>query len=830
MRVGLVSAHYPPNFVSGGTLVPQRIAHALVDRGHDVAVFAGELDPVGPPLDTRIETDARGVEVSWVNITPFTSWADPANYDNPPVADIFDSWLNRVSPDVVHLHSVQTLGGSLVSVARDHGCRTILTMHDFWWTCARQFLVDTSGQPCSLVVDAGVCGCQSGRAALEARTATLEPHIAAADVVLTPSEITAEVMRANGIPAQRLLVNENGMIPTTRAAARQPSDRVRFRYTGGPDPMKGAGVLLDALAELEPAPSWHLTVHLSPERHGPLAALSTNESIAIEPPYRPDQLDEVFADTDVLVLPSVMRETHSIVTREALLRGVPVLTSDSLGPEQVIEHERNGLIVPTGDPHSLAATIRRLVDDPELLRRLQDSCQRITVRSVEQQVDQLEAVYTEPLPDPTPGWTPRRVVFVAGIDGAPLRYRAQFPAEALELRGVDTDVIHYADPRVGDEVDAADAVIFYRVPATPRIVAIADRARARGTPVAFDVDDLIVDPTIADEIPALRILPSDESEVWLEGVRRYRTTLEHCDAYIGSTQPLVERVGEVTGIPAHRKRNAYGLEVARRSDAARQRPREPGPVRIGYLSGTTTHDEDLLAVTPALVHVLEHRPDVEVWLGGHLAPVDELGAFGPRVRRLPFRPWHELPDLLRQLDVNLAPLADLGAFNQAKSAIKWLEAALVETPTVATASRPFEEAIRDGQTGILVREPESWTAALLRLADDETERRRLGAAARRAALLEWSPHLEGERYLAILRQVLAEPAADRSTTWEDVLVDEQPASGPVPLTPYPSTDEPIDDAPPNVSPGPSLGHKVLWSLRNESWRTVTRRVASRLRR
>jgi hypothetical protein len=44
MRVTLVSAHYPPNFVSGGTLQPQRIARGLVARDHEVRVFAGCLD------------------------------------------------------------------------------------------------------------------------------------------------------------------------------------------------------------------------------------------------------------------------------------------------------------------------------------------------------------------------------------------------------------------------------------------------------------------------------------------------------------------------------------------------------------------------------------------------------------------------------------------------------------------------------------------------------------------------------------------------------------------------------------------------------------------
>ena len=58
MRIAIVSAHYPPNFVSGGTLVPARIARTLADRGHQVYVFAGEVLEGEPDLMVRVE-DAR---------------------------------------------------------------------------------------------------------------------------------------------------------------------------------------------------------------------------------------------------------------------------------------------------------------------------------------------------------------------------------------------------------------------------------------------------------------------------------------------------------------------------------------------------------------------------------------------------------------------------------------------------------------------------------------------------------------------------------------------------------------------------------------------------
>ena len=101
-------------------------------------------------------------------------------------------------------------------------------------------------------------------------------------------------------------------------------------------------------------------------------------------------------------------------------------------------------------------------------------------------------------------------------------------------------------------------------------------------------------------------------------MRRYRTTLEACDGYIGSTDHLCARVGELTGLPTYRFPNGVGRQLARVSDAQLRRPRSAGPVRIGYFSGTNTHNEDWAHVEPAVVRVMQLRPDVQLWIGGLL--------------------------------------------------------------------------------------------------------------------------------------------------------------------------------------------------------------------
>ena len=794
MRILVVSAHYPPNFVSGGTLAPQRLARGVRDRGHEASVYAGWLGDGRPPLETWTDTDATGMAVRWVVTTPWVEWGDRRNHDNPAVAEDFARHVAEVGPDVVHFHSLQSLGAGLLSVAADAGAKVVLTMHDFWWWCGRQFLVDRELRPCCPVASCGLCPCQVDHGWLEERNELLRGHLARADLVLAVSRSAADVFAANGADPARLVVDENAVPEADRVAPDAvdegdgpPPSGVRFTYAGGPDRLKGVHVMLDAARRLAGVPGWRLTAYGAAPFVREEGLDLTGVPVEIRPPFDSAGADSVYAGTDVLVVPSVMLESHSLVTREALTRRVPVVCTDTLGPEEVVVHDGNGLVVPAADAAALAAAMERLVREPDLLSRLRAGCGDVRVRSLDEQVTGLEDLYRgliDPAPTAAGGDDEQpqvaRVLFMVGIEGAPLRYRARLPAEALALLGVGSEVRHYRDPELPALLGWADAVVVYRVPATHQVLDLLAAARARGTPLFFDVDDLIFDPDLEPDIPALALLAPAEAALWMEGVRRYRTTMEACDVFIGATDELCRHAEQVVGLPAERFANGVGMLLARSSDAALARPRSPGPLRVGFLSGTDTHDRDWQEVEPAVVALLDARPDVELWLGGPVTPTAALGAFGRRVRRLPLLPWGDLPGVLRDLDVNLAPLEPTSRFNQAKSAIKWLEAALTATPTVATPTEPFREAIRDGHNGLLATTTEEWTRALLALVDDEALRQRLGRRARRDALLEWSPHRQATRYLQILER--RPGPRRRPSEWTTVIHDEPFA--PSALEPY----------------------------------------------
>ncbi len=71
----------------------------------------------------------------------------------------------------------------------------------------------------------------------------------------------------------------------------------------------------------------------------------------------------------VAVCPSFL-EGFGLAAAEAMAAGTAVVASDCEGLRSLIAHERTGLLVPPGDPASLARAILRLLDSDTLRAQL----------------------------------------------------------------------------------------------------------------------------------------------------------------------------------------------------------------------------------------------------------------------------------------------------------------------------------------------------------------------------------------------------------------------------------------------------------------------------
>jgi hypothetical protein len=82
------------------------------------------------------------------------------------------------------------------------------------------------------------------------------------------------------------------------------------------------------------------------------------------------KLSEVYAEIDVLLVPSTWFENSPITIHEAYLTHTPVLASNIGGMREFVRDGVDGLWFEVGDDADLAAKMRRFVDEPDLLERL----------------------------------------------------------------------------------------------------------------------------------------------------------------------------------------------------------------------------------------------------------------------------------------------------------------------------------------------------------------------------------------------------------------------------------------------------------------------------
>ena len=237
------------------------------------------------------------------------------------------------------------------------------------------------GVPSAAVVAGGRGMFSSERLPAPARAACLALFRAVGRIV-----VQTEVAR-NDLPARlrsktRVFRNFRPL-PPRPPGNRCCGEKIRFAFVGrhgagrssiSSKPEKGLDVLLEAFecARAAPGPAGRIELHV----YGPIPTSLTGR-VQRTPGVFPHgripsgELRAALRRCDVLAFPSRYAfEGHPGAIVEAFMAGLPVIASDLPGPMEIVEHEVNGLIVPTDDPDAFAKAMNRLVADRTLRRRL----------------------------------------------------------------------------------------------------------------------------------------------------------------------------------------------------------------------------------------------------------------------------------------------------------------------------------------------------------------------------------------------------------------------------------------------------------------------------
>lgn len=307
----------------------------------------------------------------------------------------------------------------------------------------------------------------------------------------------------------------------------------------------------------------------------------------------------------------------------------------------------------------------------------------------------------------------RRVAyFYEAPDNSTFRYRVYNMVQTLQSLSTEISASYFflTDLANSSEIlSLADTLVICRTRYSSQINYLITSARAKNIQVIFDIDDFVFDTAYTQLI--LNTLDQDTShphaawDHWFAYMGRLGETLKLCDSAITTNRFLAAQIEKWTGRPAKVIPNYLNKEQIKISEnfytqKIRSSFRRDDSFYIGYFSGTPTHNKDFEIVADAISHVLKSRPNVVLRIVGFIDLKGEIKNYQSQIEFFPLQDFLNLQRLIAQTEVNLVPLQD-NVFTNCKSELKFFEAAICGTLTVASPTFTYSESIRDGQNGYL---------------------------------------------------------------------------------------------------------------------------------
>lgn len=206
------------------------------------------------------------------------------------------------------------------------------------------------------------------------RTCERAALIAARLVIANSAETARHLTSDYGVAADRIVIASPGTDPAPIAQGSRDGI-VRLISVGAIVPRKGFDVLIAALATLAELP-WHLTIVGDRSRDPQTAAgldadisrLKLGDRVKVAGAVPAENLAELYANADVFALASRF-EGYGMAFSEAIARGLPVIGTNAGAIPETVPAEA-GLLVPPDDMPALAATLRRVIANPDERRRM----------------------------------------------------------------------------------------------------------------------------------------------------------------------------------------------------------------------------------------------------------------------------------------------------------------------------------------------------------------------------------------------------------------------------------------------------------------------------
>ncbi|PHD95475.1 glycosyltransferase [Bacillus toyonensis] len=355
---------------------------------------------------------------------------------------IYKEYLKQTNPDVIHVHTLMGIHKDFFEAAKELSIKVIFTTHDYFGLCPKANLMDAEGNICEDFNSGHNClSCNINALSLPmiyVMQSYPYRYLKDSSVVkslrklkknqvkksIEISSVSKEVIKLDDnlaiqyvklrkyylevfklidyfhfnssiakeqfesfldLKGKVISISHNNIhdYRRERPSRKKNSSILRLGYLGPIDVYKGFYALKDTLDCLKGNgyKNWHLDVYgdfmNNPEIYSP-------EHYTFHGRYEYSQLKKMFDQIDLLIIPSVWKETFGFIGLEAQSYGVPIMVSEHVGFKDLIKDEETGFIYKT-DGNDFISKLSSILDNPLKLERINENISKMKFPYIMQQ-------------------------------------------------------------------------------------------------------------------------------------------------------------------------------------------------------------------------------------------------------------------------------------------------------------------------------------------------------------------------------------------------------------------------------------------------------------
>jgi len=387
---------YPPYYMAGSEVYTFNLSNEL-SKFFNITIFTRVEDDFQKPYTIK-ESNENGITVIRVNKYS-RDYTFRSKYEDYKLIKIFEKYLVRVKPDVVHIGHLSHLTICIVDIIRKYDIPIIFTLHDYWMMCIRGQLIQDDLSLCSgpNIKKCSECNKKYFLSHSHAKEEisnwlktlkTINEHV---DLFISPSKFLQKKYIGYGIPEEKIIYMDYGFNKDLfNGIKRNPSTKIRFGFLGRIVPVKGISLLIEAFNEIDHSKAELNIYGKLPNSYMFLKEQCLNSSINFKGCYNYNEISNILSNIDVLVTPSIWFENSPLVIHEAFLAKIPVITSNLGGMAELVIHKKNGLLFEPGNVEDLKKKMELFINDPKLIEKYS---QETYVRSIQEDVQEIMKLY-----------------------------------------------------------------------------------------------------------------------------------------------------------------------------------------------------------------------------------------------------------------------------------------------------------------------------------------------------------------------------------------------------------------------------------------------------